>query len=464
MSNDISYVIKVVDDFSANLKKFQSGVGAADVAASKFTSNLNKNYAGLTSLRKGAQDAAYLGINPYSNAILKAGKSTQFFTDNLKDLGKAAGIYVGLNSIAGFAKGVFNTTMKIDSLKASFSAILPKFDKTKDGAQLAAEEMQYLQEVTQKLGVRFESFAPNYLQSLANSNFTLQETRGIMESIAGLARLMGATPMQEDSALYAINQMMGKGRIQAQEFSLQLSQALPKTREVFLKAAQLATGNQKMTMADFLKIMENGRMGAGILKYVAQVIQRDYGDAIIKKSHTIQGEVNRTANSFVFLKKAIGDEFKPTLNSTILELNKFAGGAADVFAAISNDNAFTKLNEDLKAITTMLRIAKGLMQGFGEELSLIGKIVGGAWQGAKDVVKAGTITAYAATGGDKDIAKGAYQELWQQMLSRYSNDNKTPEVNITVNKAASDTTVEVSSPKKSSSLRTGNMTNYQEAY
>ncbi len=151
--------------------------------------------------------------------------------------------------------------------------------------------------------------------------------------------------------------------------------------------------------------------------------------------------------------------FEPQMKSTTLAMNEMWGATNNVFKAISDQSAFGKLNEDLKAVVTMLRIAKGLLQGFGDILSGAGDLISGTLKGVKTGVKAATIGAYAVAGGDRDIAADAFSELWQQTTSSSlgANSNQPQKIDLNINhvNAPKGTTVEV---KKSptTNLRVGN--------
>lgn len=462
MSNDISYVVKVVDEFSAPLRKFEEAMARANKAGNNLSTGTKNLSSGMKATSMAANNAAIGGISAFTEASTHAANSSKFFTQNLKDLGKAAGIYFGVQQVKNFAVGIYETRIQMDGLEASLSAILPKFDKSKSGTQLATDEINYLRDATNKLGVSFKDILPAYVQLISNSPFRLKETRDIFESFAGYGRLNALSGDQQKSMMFAIQQMMGKGKIQAQEWNLQLKPVMPGANDIFTKALRRLTKGTVDANKSLDQLMGEGRLGAGLLKEVQKVLQEDYGEAMIKKSHTLGGEIARNKNAFQEFQTILSTMFKPAMISTTLATNEFLVGLRDVFKAIDDQSVFAKQSEDLQALTTMLRIAKGLLQGLGEELSLIGKIGGSIWEGAKDIVKGVTIAGYAIAGGDKEIAIGAFQELGQQMKDRISDTNQI-QLDINHNNTPRGTTTEVKS-KTNPNLKVGNMVNYEGSY
>lgn len=425
MSNDISYIIKVVDDFSANIRKFQNDLGQTNQKISQTSANFQK-----------------------------AQQSAGFFTQNLKDMGKAAGIFIGVREALDFGKDIFNTKVQMDSMSASLAAILPKFDKTKSGTQLAAEEIDYLRTATNKLGVSFEAALPNYMQFLAGSKDDLATTRKTFEAFAGLSRMYGLNTQRFGLVINALSQMQSKGTVSMEELRQQLGDSLPGALKLFADAAG-------MTTAQFTKMVSNGQIGSGLIKIVGQNITKTFGVDIENAAKTLGARTAILGNQWQYFKTILSDQVSPVMSGTVEGLLNLTTGLSSIFSAISNQTAFLKLNEDLKGVVTMLRVAKGLLQGFGDILSGGKQLLGSAWNGAKGAIEAGTIGAYALAGGDRTIASDAFSELWNQQTKANLGSPQSQKVDISVNlnNAPKGTTTESKSAGKSN-VKVGVMTNY----
>ncbi len=446
MSNDISYLLKVVDDFSGNLKKFQRGIQDVDKQALQHTQNINQ-----------------------------AAKSTKFFTQNLVDMGKAAGLYFGIAEVKNFAKGIFDTRVQMDGLEASLSAILPKFDHTKSGTQLATDEINYLREATNKLGVSFKDVLPAYTQLISNSPFKLDETRSLFEAFAGYGRLNALTGEQQKSMMYAIQQMMGKGKIQSQEYNLQLSPVMPNSRAIFLKALQQATGNAKLTQGDLMKYMENGQLGAGLLKYVGKVINEDYGKAIEHKAHTLGAEVYRVSNQFQQFQTTLSVMFEPTMRSATLAMNGMWQGLNNVFGAVQDTSKIDQLSGAARLMATafqsagaMVDLAVGAlkkldeMTNIGGKLETVFKFLNLGVLGIEKFGEVSAITANSVMSGDGENGSKALRMSWDDFYNQSKNilnpQTQKSEVVVTFDNMPKGATAQVKSASTShtTKLRTGN--------
>lgn len=438
MSNDVSYVIKVVDDFSANLKKFQTGI---------------------TQVNQSAINSAQI--------LDKSAKSSKFFTQNLIDLGKAAGIYFGAQQITSFAKGVFQTRIEMDGLQASLAAIMPKFDKTKSGTQLAAEEIEYLRAAADRMGISFQAAAPEYMKFLASSKTDLATTRKTFEAFSGLSRLYGLTPQRFGLVINALQQIQGKSRVMMEELKLQLGDSLPNAMNLFAEAAGVSS-------AEFYKLVGQGRIGSGILRMVAENIEKKFGKDMIAAAQTLGGRTAVLSNQWYYLKTVLSDLVAPTLSSTVSGLAKLTSGAVNFFEAVRSDDAMGKLSEEMRVLAYGARIVADAFRAMGDAYSNLSKLGSGFWNLFKDVVhvaEAGLFQAYGATEmvagavlpmGGKELAESgrnkvlAGGDVFQNIIAK--NQQRyfaQPEVNITINKAAPDTTVEVQAPRKTNA-RTGN--------
>lgn len=447
MSNDISYILRVTDEFSANIKKFKKEI--------KSSGN---------------------EINQYAESVTKAQKSSKFFTDNLKDLAKATGLYIGFQEIKNFGKEVFSTKIQMDSLEASLTAIMPKFDKTRSGTQLAAEEIEYLKGVTEKLGISFKQALPSYMQFLASSKQDLPTTRKTFEAFAGISRVYGLSADRFGLVINALGQMQSKSVVSMEELRQQLGDSLPGALDLFSEAAGMST-------VEFTKLMADGRIGAGILKNVAEVIEKKFGKDIINASKTLGAQTERLGNNWLMLKSTLGNQLGPTMSSTVLGLTDLTSGITSVIGAVNNQKAFVKLDEDMQTVVLTLRIMRDLLVSVGEAVSNVSKIIGGFWNFGKDLISTATIGVYQAAGvaqmaagvilpgqqdelvrsGQNKITTGgeAFGEIVRKNQERYfAPEPPTQKIELQINhaNAPKGTTVEVRSPK--TNLRVGNMVEY----
>lgn len=392
MSNDISYAVKVQDGFSKNIKKFQIGIdGVAkridnlniklakvqgmnlNIRGSIFDANsilkplsqiqqklkefsygtgstLGKVQRGNQRIIKSNQQLAksFADVNSSNNSGNNSGNMAVFsdrqparkegFTAGLKrralNFAEYGGLYYGAQSGINTAKNMYENAKKMDSYRASLSVVAPRVKGNEDAT--SESEIAFLRGVADKLGADFKSIIGPYTRIMATTTLPAKDTKALFESLIGYQSLTGKSADETNQVLFGIEQMLTKGRIQGQEYNLQL-QNLSGGKQLFTEALQRATGNKKLTQGDFLKYMDPGEGGisSDILRFIPQILFEQFGKAMEIKSHTIQGEENRLNSAFNELSTTITDIFKPALIGIIVEttsvVKSLQGFVNDIF-------------------------------------------------------------------------------------------------------------------------------------
>lgn len=97
-------------------------------------------------------------------------------------------------------------------------------------ARGSVREIAYLRTITNELGLAFGSTATAYSQFQAAARGTALEgekSRAVFESIAKASAVMGLSAEQSSGVLLALQQMISKGTVQAEELRGQLGERLP---------------------------------------------------------------------------------------------------------------------------------------------------------------------------------------------------------------------------------------------
>jgi len=468
MSSDISYIIKAIDNFSETFKKFNADI-------SKVNSSINQSSGQFTKLglisTKTLKDASgnvtstsqqfrdFNGnINTVTQSFQQAESRANGFGLSLKNMAVGAGLYFGTREVVGFGKELFNTRIEIDSMASSLSAILPRFDKTKTGTQLAAEEINYLKEATTRLGVSFEVALPSYMQFLAGSKESLERTRKNFEAFAGISRMYGINSQRFGLVVNALSQMQSKGVVSMEELRQQLGDSLPGALNLFAEAAGMST-------AKFTEMVSNGQIGAGLISKVSDLIQQKYGVDIVNASKTLGAETAKLSNQWLFFKDTLSKEFSPAMSSTVAGLTSLTTGLASVFKAISDQTAFRKLDSDLQALVTTLRIVGGFLGGIVDSMKWLGGGAGAILGTGRNIVSAGTIGAYAAINnkpGERMAASNAMSQLWEGTKQLWSGEQQPQKVEVQVNfdNVPQGVKTEVKTPPTNKNTRVGTQVGY----
>lgn len=139
-------------------------------------------------------------------------------------------------------------------------------------AAAITKEWDYLMGQSNRLGLSFEDVALSYSKfavAAKAGGSSQTEIRYIFERIAEGARVAKMSTDDFNGALLAIEQMMSKGQIGAEELRQQLGDRLP-------GAMQLAAQGAGYTVAEFTKLMELGQISSDFVLNLA----REVGDSV----------------------------------------------------------------------------------------------------------------------------------------------------------------------------------------
>lgn len=233
------------------------------------------------------------------NSATKVSQSTSKFNERLKKIAnqsdlannsliKLATGYLSLSSAIGFGKSLIVTQVQLQNINAGLKAVT--------GSQAAATaEFEFAKKAADEIGVSFSDLILPYTKFLAASKMGREENQKVFLAFNKLSRVFGLTGDQTAGIFRALEQMQSKGKVMSEELRLQLGDRLPGALDLFAEAAGVST-------AQFVKFMEEGRIGAGIMKNVAEVIERKYGKAAIDASQTLGASLARLKNAFFELK------------------------------------------------------------------------------------------------------------------------------------------------------------------
>lgn len=168
----------------------------------------------------------------------------------------------------------------------------------------SANEIAYLRQTTTDLGLSFAGTSVAYQQFQAAAKGTAiegEKARSIFEAISKASAVMGLSADQSAGALLALQQMVSKGTVQAEELGGQLGERLP-------GAFQIAARSMGVTTAELGKMLEQGQVIADdFLPKFAMELERSLGDAPEKAANRLDASVNRVSNSWERLKANVGE-------------------------------------------------------------------------------------------------------------------------------------------------------------
>jgi len=358
---------KNVADSAGKASKAVDGIGAgAEKGAQRFTrseaqirAEITKTTAALENLGKTASQRLELKIDSkgldrakFEPYLAKLKEVEQAHSDLVLSSGAAS---KSLLSVAASGATAFASSAVVrgaaDAAKAMYdaSAAAERFRTTLDFATggKGAQELVYLRGVTHDLGLQFNSTATAYASFQAAAKGTElegQKARDVFQSIAKASAVMGLSADQSSGALLALQQMISKGTVQAEELRGQLGERLP-------GAFQVAARAMGVTTAELGQMLERGEVVASdFLPKFARALEENLGGAAEKAAERLDASVNRLENAWERLKQNGGDSGAST----------FMAGQYNILA-----DAMTNVSERME----MARVSGG---GFVAQMAAAG--------------------------------------------------------------------------------------------
>ena len=207
------------------------------------------------------------------------------------------------NVIGGIALGA--------SAKAAFDSIVSagmateRIMNTLDVATGdAANSMEFLRSESDRLGLNLEKSAIAFSKFSAAAKGTALEGQGardVFSAVATASTAMGLTAEQAEGAMRALEQMMSKGNVQAEELRGQLGERLP-------GAFNLAAKSMGVTTTELNKMLERGEVLAeDLLPKLAKTLNDEFGEGAQTASGNAQAQFNRLSTAIFTLSNAVAE-------------------------------------------------------------------------------------------------------------------------------------------------------------
>lgn len=179
--------------------------------------------------------------------------------------------------------------LEMESLERGFAAAA-------GSAQQGGREFAFIRDTADRLGLSLSDTSKQYLSFLAASRGTAlqgQDTRDIFVAVSSAMGALGKGTDETGRALTAVQQMMSKGKVSAEEMTGQLGEALPGALSLSAKA-------MGMTTAELLKFMGEGKLLASdLLPKLAKELQATYGGAALDAANGLRANLNRLSTAWL---------------------------------------------------------------------------------------------------------------------------------------------------------------------
>lgn len=286
------------------------------------------------------------GLDNINQSTKEADKSAKSLRQTLRAIG-AGSIAFGLFRVA---KATTETAAQFDSLDASLKSTLGT-------ATQAADELDFLRETSDKLGLNLLKTGQSYAKFIAATKGTgidLEQSREIFLGISEAGTALGLSADDVAGSLRAVQQIASKGRVSLEELTGQLGERLP-------RATQLLADEMGITRKELIKMAESGElMAEDILPSLGRALRQAFSKDALDAASNTRAELNRLSNEWNDLKNTIGE---------------------------SAAQGIPLATRAIKGLDGLLQAANGNLDKSIDKLSTFGQLLGGLAQGFRNPVK-----------------------------------------------------------------------------
>ena len=220
--------------------------------------------------------------------IQKVGVSTRGLTRSWSAFNSVIGTYLGFELVKSFA----NAGIEMDRMSKSMEVISGSYEK-------AESNIKFLRDESNKYGQVFQDQIKGFNLISAATKGSRLEGEKTRDMYSNLLASMTAFQLSQDDAYHsvrAIQQMLAKGLIQAEEFRGQFGERIP----VAFEAMKIATGSTTQELNKFMKegLLESQDVVPDLLAIMKLMVE----DGLEKASHSAQAEINRLKNAWFNLR------------------------------------------------------------------------------------------------------------------------------------------------------------------
>jgi tape measure domain-containing protein len=246
-----------------------------------------------------------------AGAFSSASKNlSELASSALKTTAGLAGIGLSIAGAVEAVKGIAQATIQFQQFTSTLQV-------GTGSAKGAADAIAFVRSESQRLGLDLATAADQFGKLSAASKGTTLEgkaTRDIFSSVAAAATAMGLSADQTSGSLLAIQQMISKGTVSAEELRGQLGERLP-------GAFQLAARAIGVTTSELDKLLRSGSITAEqLLPALSKELNKTFGAQSEQAAQGLTAQMNRMNTAIFDLKIAIGESGLINFLSSGIEL------------------------------------------------------------------------------------------------------------------------------------------------
>ena len=213
--------------------------------------------------------------------------------------------------VTGFSAGVFAfgavTKGALDAARAFQKVEVSLMGLTGSQAEVN-KVMGFVSGIADRAGASLINTARQYTRFLAASkdtNLEGEKTKIIFENIVFAAQKLGSSQEELEGTLRAVEQIMSKGQVQAEELRGQLGDRLPGAVQIMAQSLGIGT-------AELNKMMKQGKLTSDVLVGFSETLTKRLGVDTTKPIENISAAEGRLNNAWLRLNKTVADSTQVT--------------------------------------------------------------------------------------------------------------------------------------------------------
>lgn len=241
-------------------------------------------------------------VTRMGSAVNNASRQVSGFDAGIGKLGKGIIAAFSVQTLINFGK-------QLIQLEREFEMIQNRMNFVFDTADRGEAGFNRLRNLSMRLGLDVKETANAFSTfgiAAKMAGFSSEDSEKIFTKVAVSLRGAGANSLQASRAFYALQQMLSKGVVSAEELRRQLGESLPGASDLMAEAYQRLHPEANMTNATFNKLLESGKiLSAEVLPEFANVLEETFSPAVAAKMTSLDAAINRLNNGFDALKLSI---------------------------------------------------------------------------------------------------------------------------------------------------------------
>ena len=228
-----------------------------------------------------------------------------------------------INEVIQFGKSVIDVTKRVEEIKnqLNFAA---------GSAKQGAQDFDWIKQKSNELGLDLLTTAKAFARmngAAQGTKYAGQGVKDIFEGAAMASTVLHLSADETEGTLYALQQMMSKSKVSAEELSRQLGNRMPGAVHLF--SAAMGVSDEA-----FMKMMKDGKaLSSVVLPAVADYMKNKFAPGVRDALDSISVQTKIMNNSFDIFKYTLGDIYTPLIKG----ITKIVQGITGITQFI-NDN------------------------------------------------------------------------------------------------------------------------------